>query len=270
MRPQFHYTQYQGWINDPAGLGAPDAAPEAHVDDVPEAESGGGQANDAGPSGSTPLLQSPRLTGYLIKALAVLVVVLLLQSGWWLWRWYDTRVDAAGQDAAAGEIVTPSGRPVLMEQYLWQEGVTAAADASRAMFSVDPERYDEEIERAVELMTADYAEEFRATKRDVRASVLESNTEVAIVVTGQGVVRANRSELQALVFLTQVVTRDGDGEGERVNQITPYKLLVDMVHTTEGWLVDGVRTDAERELAEPDGTTVPDGDEEPDNGAEGE
>ena len=38
-------------------------------------------------------------------------------------------------------------------------------------------------------------------------------TQVAIVVTGQGVVRANDSEVQALIFLTQVVTRDGDGEG---------------------------------------------------------
>ena len=59
-------------------------------------------------------------------------------------------------------------------------------------------------------------------------------------VVAQSVVRANDAELEALLFLNQYVFR---GEGENAKSTyTPYRALVTMVHTDEGWLVDGVDT----------------------------
>jgi Mce-associated membrane protein len=59
-------------------------------------------------------------------------------------------------------------------------------------------------------------------------------------VVAQSVVRANLTELEALVFLNQYVFR---GEGDDAESTyTPYRALVTMVHTDKGWLVDGVDT----------------------------
>ena len=76
------------------------------------------------------------------------------------------------------------------------------------------------------------------TKAPTKKTVVQAN------VVAQGVVRANRTRLQALIFLNQVVTRERDGKPETV--LTPFKVLVTMVHTDQGWLVDGLDTAAQR------------------------
>ena len=81
--------------------------------------------------------------------------------------------------------------------------------------------------------------------RDFHADVVIDGSQpdgFTATVVAQGVVRANRTQLQALVFLNQIVTRVRAGEPETV--LTPYKVLVTMVHTDKGWLVSNLETDA--------------------------
>ena len=53
----------------------------------------------------------------------------------------------------------------------------------------------------------------------------------------QGVVHATRTEVQALVFLNEYVSKDGGD-----TTYTPYRALVTVVHTDRGWLVSGIDT----------------------------
>ena len=53
----------------------------------------------------------------------------------------------------------------------------------------------------------------------------------------QGVVHATRTEVQALLFLNQYVSKDGGD-----TTYTPYRALVTVVHTDRGWLVSDLET----------------------------
>ena len=56
-------------------------------------------------------------------------------------------------------------------------------------------------------------------------------------MVAQGVVHATRTEVQALVFLNQYVSKDGGD-----TTYTPYRALVTVVHTDRGWLVSALDT----------------------------
>jgi Mce-associated membrane protein len=143
------------------------------------------------------------------------------------------------RDSAA--VTVPSGRPVVASELAVLEGVDAAAKAAQEIVAVDHAKYDAEVEAAAELMTADFEKQYRKTAGDIEERFVAQETVVQVNVVAQGVVRANRTELEALVFLNQVVSRVRDGEPETV--VTPFKVLVTMVHTDQGWLVDGLETD---------------------------
>lgn len=187
----------------------------------------------------------PGKTSTLLAVVGVLVLALVLQCGWFVWNaMRDVEVPATSSSAEDGEgdgpIAVPSGKPVVLNQLAVQEGVQAAADAAEIMFARNWENYDEGVENAVALMTEEFGEEFRTTTEDVRAEFVRKETEVQVRVVAQSVVRANDTELEALVFLNQYVFR-GEGEDSK-STYTPYRALLTMVHTNEGWLVDGVDT----------------------------
>ena len=134
----------------------------------------------------------------------------------------------------------PSDKPVGLNQLAVQEGVQAAADAAVVMFGRSWQNYEAGVDSAAALMTDEFSEEFRATTEDVQDEFVRKKTEVQVRVVAQSVVRANDTDLEALVFLNQYVFR-GEGEGAK-STYTPYRALLTMVHTDEGWLVDGVDT----------------------------
>ncbi len=184
-------------------------------------------------------------TSTLLAVLGVLVVVLALQCGWFVVnavRDVEVGATSSSTDDASDDapIAVPDGKPVVLNQLAVQEGVEAAAAAAEAMFARNWENYDEGVENAVALMTEGFGEEFRTTTEDVRQEFVRKETEVQVRVVAQSVVRANDTELEALIFLNQYVFR-GEGEDSK-STYTPYRALVTMVHTTEGWLVDGVDT----------------------------
>jgi Mce-associated membrane protein len=186
-------------------------------------------------------------TSTLLALLGLLVVVLSVQCAWFVWN--SVRDEVVAADSSAGTsndadeyvpISVPEGRPVQLNQLAVQEGVDAAASAAQVMFARDWKSYDKGVDSAAELMTEAFADEYRVTTGDVRREFVAKKTEVQVRVVAQSVVRANLTELEALVFLNQYVFR---GEGDDAESTyTPYRALVTMVHTDKGWLVDGVDT----------------------------
>jgi Mce-associated membrane protein len=183
----------------------------------------------------------------MLAVLGLLVVVLIVQCAWFVWN--SVRDEEVAADSSAGTsndvdeyvpISVPEGRPVQLNQLAVQEGVDAAASAAQLMFARDWKSYDKGVDSAAELMTEAFADEYRVTTEDVRREFVAKKTEVQVRVVAQSVVRANLTELEALVFLNQYVFR---GEGDAAESTyTPYRALVTMVHTDKGWLVDGVDT----------------------------
>ena len=134
----------------------------------------------------------------------------------------------------------PDDRPVLPTELAWQEGVEAAAKAAEKIVTRSYQNYDKEVDEATALMTDEFAEEYRTTTDDVREEFVAKQTSVEVRVVGQGAVRANDTELQALVFLNHyVIHEQGKDAG---TTYTPYRALLTMVNTEDGWLVDGLET----------------------------
>jgi Mce-associated membrane protein len=183
-------------------------------------------------------LGRPGATRLLTIAVAVVAVILVLEAAWFVV--HMVRDDPVADTPAAGTIAVPSDRPVLASSVAVQEAVDEAATAAQKIVGRGYKTYDKDVDAAVALMTPDYAEEFKATTDDVRAEFIRRKTEVQARVVGQGVVRANDTEVQALVFLNEYVTR-GSGKGAKT-VYTQYRALLTMVHTDKGWLVDGLDT----------------------------
>lgn len=186
-------------------------------------------------------LASAQVTKGLIGVLAALALVLAGLTAWLVLDDDPSSTVASDADAAGAGVVVPSGRPVVASTLAVQDGVDAAAKAAEELFSVDYSKYDDELTRAVALMTPRYEADYRKTIAKVKDQAVALQLVVQSNVVAQGVVRANRTRLQALIFLNQVTHRVRDKKPETV--VTPFKALVTMVHTDKGWLVDGLETD---------------------------
>ncbi len=187
--------------------------------------------------GGAEALASPRTTRILIGVMVVLTVLLLAQGAWWIV--HSVRDDPVA-DVPEGEIVVPDGRPVVMGEVSWREGVDQAAEAAKVIVARDYEQYDAEVDEAAELMTPAFAEEYRQITADIEDEFVSNQTVVTVRVVGQGVVRANQTELQALVFLNQYTEKGAQQDAETT--YAPYRAVLTMVHTDEGWLVDDIQT----------------------------
>ncbi len=159
-----------------------------------------------------------------------LVAVLALVAGglfaWDAWRGVDA--------VAAGE---SDSQPVAMNSDDVAEGVAAAAKAAETIVATSYQDYDQQVDEAAALMTDRFAKEYRQTAEDVRPDVVDAKTKIDARVVAQGVVRATRSEVQALIFLNEYVSKDGGD-----TTYTPYRALVTVVHTDRGWLVSHLDT----------------------------
>ncbi len=133
---------------------------------------------------------------------------------------------------------TPSAsRPVVTGEIAHRAAVDAAAQSTTEILSYKYQDFDAEIEDATSTMTEPFAKEYRDTAAAVRKEFIENKTEQEVKVVGQSVVQASPEQVQALLFLDQYVVRNGQG-----TNITPYRALVTMVHTDDGWLVSDIET----------------------------
>lgn len=154
----------------------------------------------------------------------------------------DDDPPAATEPSGVTGVEVPEGRPVIAADLDVKEGVDTAARAAKDIVAVDFAKYDAEVDEAADLMTRRFEQDYRETAAAIKADFVANKTVVVASVVAQGVVKANRTRLQALVFLDQNVQRTRDGKPEVVS--TPFKVLVTMVHTDQGWLVDGLDTNA--------------------------
>jgi len=187
------------------------------------------------------LLNSPRLTRILLVLAAAIALILVAEAAWAIVSEVSEDDEPKPARVAEGAIPVPEDRPVLPNELAVQEGVEAAAKAVEKIVNRTFEGYDQEVDEATALMTDDFAEEYRQTTDDVRDEFIRRRTTVQVRVVGQGVVRANDTELQALVFLNQYVIR-AQGKDAKTTY-TPYRALLTMVNTDAGWLVEDLQTE---------------------------
>jgi Mce-associated membrane protein len=200
---------------------APGAAPAA---EVPPAERPADVEPEPEPRAAVgSLFGSRRAT----RILVVAVVVLGLVAGG-LFAW-----DARGDDTPA----QPSSQPVVISGDDATAAVDAAAKAAETIVAVSWQDYDKEVDEAAALMTQDFATKYRATAGDIKDAFVKDKTVVQARVVAQGVVHATRTEVQALVFLNQYISKDGGD-----TTYTPYRALVTVLHTDAGWLVSNLDT----------------------------
>ena len=118
-----------------------------------------------------------------------------------------------------------------------KSAVDAAAQSTQEILSYGYQDFDAQIDEATAKMTDTFAAKYRETAAGVRDEFVENRTEQEVRVVGQSVVQASSEKVQALLFLDQYVTRAG-----KSTSVTPYRALVTMVHTDNGWLVDDIET----------------------------
>jgi hypothetical protein len=165
---------------------------------------------------------SSRTTLALVLAIVVLVGVALLQAAY-LWGPLED------------DPTVSSDRPVLLSRAAERSATDTAAKAAVAFAQRSYETYDEQVDEAAAMMTADFEKQFRQTTDDARDRFIEAETQVTAEVAAQGVMTASERQVEALIFLNQFTLRKGE---ESV--FTPFRLKVTLIDTDQGWLVSDV------------------------------
>lgn len=186
--------------------------------------------------GALALFAGERLTKVLLVGLAVLVLVVAGQGVWFA---VDNH-DKAPASAGPGTIVVPPETPVQMNQSDIDQGVDQAAKDVVTLMSLHYKTFDADVAKAVDLTTSDFAPKYKQTTADLKDEYAAKQVDLSAKVIGQGVVKANTTRLQALLFVNQWATR-GVGKQRRL-VLTSFRVLMTMVHTNTGWLVDGMDT----------------------------
>lgn len=172
-------------------------------------------------------VEQQRAKGRTVPILALLIAVLLALGGWEL---ASILGHEGPQDRTIGPVTVE--RPVQVDELTARSVVDQAAQAAVAIGSASWEDYEAGVDTAAAMMTDPFAETYRETKADVKEQVVDQQVDVTVQIDAQGVVRADPTEIVALVFLTQS-TIAGTGP------VTPrqYRATVTMVKTGDGWLV---------------------------------
>lgn len=235
----------------PDATGAPDApdAPEAGRDAPPPSSAAPEESGPppwpagavAGPDAQPDTQPGPSRAGLLASrattlALAAVIVVLALASlggGAFLLLREEPAPSAAGGGSTAPDdsdllTISPADARSLAQQ---------AGQATYDLVARSWQEYDAQVEAATALLTPEFAEEFRATTDDAKPDFVRNRTEVQVSVVSQGVVSADDTQAQVLVFLNSLSTKDGEDA-----VYTPFRALVTMERTDDGWLVADLET----------------------------
>lgn len=206
----------------------PDEVEPSRPEPAPDPGPATTRSRPAGPG----LLASRRTT----LVLAAVVVALAL-AGLGGGAYLGLRDDPAPRAAAAGS-TAPNGEDLLTISPADARSVAQlAGQAAYDLVARSWQEYDAQVESATALLTSDFGEEFRATTDDAKPDFVRNKTEVQVSVVSQGVVSANDTEAQVLVFLNSLSTKNGED-----TVYTPFRALVTMVRTDDGWLVADLET----------------------------
>lgn len=164
------------------------------------------------------------LRGRALAPLAIVVLVAVLAVEAWVLWFRDVPAPTAEH-------------PVLISDVRQAAAVDVAADSLTEILSTTWEEYDAQAEQARDLMTDDFAAQYGETSDEIKDAFVEARTDVEVTVAWAGVYRAGEEQVQALVFLDQVVTRDGSDP-----RTIPFRALVTVVPSGKEWLVADIDT----------------------------
>jgi Mce-associated membrane protein len=174
----------------------------------------------------TPPPPSTRTTVILIAVITLLLAVAATEA--WYLGFMGLRDETPPVSAE---------RPVVVSPLTANSVVDTAAKAATQIISASYEDYDAHVDEVAQTMTDGFAEQFRATKEDIRDEFVASKTKVTADISEQGVVTASPEQVVALIFLTQNTQRPNEPL-----DVVQYKVTVTMVHTSSGWLVSNLKT----------------------------
>ncbi len=220
-----------------AGRGAPADTPpveEVPVEEVPAPDEPAPDEpapDEPAPEEPAPEEPAPVRAGRLggagttitLVAAIVLLIGVAVAEGWYLWYRDEPTVSAS--------------RPVVTGEIAHRAAVEAAAQSTSEILSYGYRDFDAQVDQATSKMTDSFAEQFRDTAADIEPDFVASKTEIQFKVVASSVVRASSEQVEALLFLNQFVTENGEG-----TDVTPYRALVTVVHTDQGWLVSNIET----------------------------
>lgn len=179
-----------------------------------------------------------KVLGALAGLLTLVIIAMLAWTGWQAWNDDDgpEHVMAFDREYAVKE------KPVRIPVSGWNAANNAASKAITEIFTFDWKNYDENVQDARALITEKFEKEYSKTATATREKFLASKADYEVTVVGQSVVEATPDEVATLIFLNQFVYK-GEGDQRTGPEIYQARMLVRMVRTDRGWLVDELRTD---------------------------
>ncbi len=180
------------------------------------------------------LVGSTRTTRILMGVIALLALVALAGG---IFLLVDDDDEPSSASDTGSTISADAETPVRITGSEAQVAVAEAAQAAYTIVATSYQDYQDQVDEAAALMTPTFAEEYRQTAADVEDAIVAGKTEVQVSVVAQGVVRADQDQVQALVFLNMLTTKNG-----KEPVYTPYRVLVTVVNTDQGWLVSDLET----------------------------
>jgi Mce-associated membrane protein len=176
------------------------------------------------PRAPRPFLASLRTTWVLVAAIVVLAVGSAAEIGWL---------------ATRDEPVVSASRPIVTGEVTHRAATDAAQRDIVEILTYGYQDFDDRIAKATSLMTPSFAKKFQDTAQDVKSDFVANKTQQLVKVRGTSVVSASDTQVKALLFLDQYVTKKGDKSAPGTDY-TPFRALVTMVSTDHGWLVDNI------------------------------
>lgn len=181
-------------------------------------------------------LSSVATTKVLLSVLVALLVIGVAEAGVWAF----SRAGGEGKVQHAlsfDEDYVVSDSPVTVPMADWRDASDAAIKGVTEILNVSWKDYDQNLADARKLITDRFEKEYSNTAKDSRALFLKNKAEYDFAVVGSSVVEATPDEVATLLFLNQFVYK-GEGKDRTGPEIYPVRVMVRMVRTDGGWLID--------------------------------
>lgn len=184
-------------------------------------------------------LSSPRTTRVLLGLLVALLVVGVVESGVWAWSRYSGGDDRQHVLSFEEDYVVHDD-PIIVPMADWRDANDVAMKSVTEILNVSWKDYDQNLEDARKLITDNFEKEYASTTKDSRDLFLKSKAEYDFAVVGTSVVEATPDEVATLLFLNQYVYK-GEGKQRTGPEIYPVRVMVRMVRSDSGWLIDELK-----------------------------
>lgn len=175
-------------------------------------------------------------TKVLVGLAVALLVVALVEAVTWAVAHY-TGSDEPQHVLSFSEDYVVHDDPITVPMADWRDANDAAMKSVTEILNVSWKDYDQNLEDARKLITDRFEKEYASTTKDSRELFLKNKAEYDFAVVGTSVVEANPDEVATLLFLNQHVYK-GAGKDRVGPEVYPVRVMVRMVRTDDGWLID--------------------------------